>query len=514
MVAFLMNHAHPRSYRYHAVEQHIHDLIASGALAPGDRLPSLRALGSRMKASISTISQAYVRLEHQGIIEARPRSGFFVSSPVKKLPPPAGSPRPVIEPTTVNRNELIRTVLDAVGDQSLLPFAIISPSRELLPHKSLGRIMRHVMQHDEGHALSYAPCEGNADLRRQICFRSIDAGISVLPEDILVTFGAMEALSIALRTLTRAGDNVLVQSPTYFCFLQLLENCGLRVIEIPSHPETGVDPADIALALDKFEIKAGILSSNFNNPDGSLTPEPSKEAIVNLFARHSIPLIEDDVSGELHFGNSRPGTYKQHDRTGNVIYCSSFSKTLAPGYRVGWMIPGTWYAQALEIKAITSVCSATPTQMVLAGYLESGHYERHLRKLRQAIATQMRTMQMALSEYFPTGTKATRPLGGAVLWVELPEKIDAVDYFFRAKAAGIGIAPGSIFSTQEKYKSFIRLSCDGIWNREMEAGIRKLGKIAEEMIQGQDKDENTCNEADKRGDLIFSMPNKKAPCCT
>ncbi|MDD4648990.1 MAG: PLP-dependent aminotransferase family protein [Desulfoplanes sp.] len=479
-----MDHAEDRSYRYQTVEHHINDLISSGALTPGDRLPSLRALSSRMKASISTISQAYIRLEHQGTIEARPRSGFFVSSPNKKLPPPAGSPRPVLEPTRVNRNQLIRTVLDAVGDQTLLPFAIISPAKELLPHKALGRIMRRVLKNDNGHSLTYAPCEGNADLRRQICFRSIDAGISVLPRDILITFGAMEGLHIALRALTRPGDNVLVQSPTYFCFLQLLENCGLRAIEVPSHPETGVDPADVALALETFHIRAGILSSNFNNPDGSLTPEPAKKTIVDLFAKCNIPLIEDDVSGELHFGNTRPGTYKQHDRKGDVLYCSSFSKTLAPGYRVGWIIPGKYHPLALELKATTSVCTATPTQMVLAEYLESGQYDRHLRKLRQAIATQMRTMQVALSRYFPPDTRATRPAGGAVLWVELPKKIDAVDYFFRAKNAGIGIAPGSIFSTQDNYNSFIRLSCDGLWNTQMEAGIQTLGRIAGEMTCG------------------------------
>ena len=479
-----MDQPETHSYRYQAVEQHINDLIRSGTLVPEDRLPSLRALALRMKASISTISQAYVRLEQQGIIEARPRSGFFVSSPNKKLPPPAGSPRPVLEPTMVNRNQLIRTVLDAVGDQSLLPFAIISPAKELLPHKALGRIMRSVLHNDTGQSLTYAPCEGNGDLRRQICFRSIDAGISVLPRDILITFGAMEALHIALRTVTRPGDNVLVQSPTYFCFLQLLENCGLRAIEVSSHPETGVDPADVAQALEKFDIKAGILSSNFNNPDGSLTPEPAKKAIVGLFAHQNIPLIEDDVAGELHFGTTRPGTYKQHDQNNEVIYCSSFSKTIAPGYRIGWMIPGKWHSQTVELKATTSVCSVTPTQMVVAEYLKSGQYDRHLKKLRHAIAAQMRTMQMALSEYFPSGTKATRPTGGAVLWVELPEKIDAVDYFFRAKTAGIGIAPGSIFSTQEKYNSFIRLSCDGIWNAEMEAGICKLGTIAGAMTEG------------------------------
>jgi DNA-binding transcriptional MocR family regulator len=478
-----VNDHESRIFRYQAVEDHLQGLIASGTLAPGDRLPSLRSLSTHMKVSISTVSQAYVRMEERGVITARPRSGFFVASKSRKLPPFADNPRPALEPTTVNRNQLIRTVLEAVGDRSLLPFAIISPATELLPHKSLSRIMREVISRDDGRSLGYAPCEGDVGLRRQICFRSIDAGISVLPQDILVTFGAMEALSIGLRTVTRPGDTVLVQSPTYFCFLQLLENCGLRAIEIGSDPRTGVDPEDIATALDTFDIRAGILSSNFNNPDGSLTPEPAKKAITQLFEKRSIPLIEDDVSGELHFGKNRPGTYKQHDRTGNVIYCSSFSKTLAPGYRVGWMIPGKRYDQALEVKATSSVCSATPTQMVVAGYLESGQYDRHLRRLRQAISSQMQTLQVAITDHFPPGTRATRPSGGAVLWVELPGNIDAVDYFFRAKKAGIGIAPGPIFSTQDNYNSFIRLSCDGVWNAAMKKGIETLGTIARDMAE-------------------------------
>jgi DNA-binding transcriptional MocR family regulator len=477
----LMNKTSSSPFRYQAVAEHIQGLITSGAFAPGDRLPSLRSLSTHMQVSISTVSQAYVKLEEQGVITARPRSGFFVARQTRKLPPFAGNPRPALEPTTVKRSQLIRTVLEAVGDTSLVPFAIISPAKELLPHRALSTFMRQVVARDDGTSLTYAPCEGDLRLRRQICFRSIDAGISVLPQDILVTFGAMEALNIGLRTVTRPGDTVLVQSPTYFCFLQLLENCGLRAIEIGSNPRTGVDPEDIATALDTFDIKAGILASNFNNPDGSLTPEPAKKAITRIFEKRDIPLIEDDVSGELHFGDARPGTYKQHDRNGNVIYCSSFSKTLAPGYRVGWMIPGKLHDQALEIKATSSVCSATPTQMVVAAYLESGQYDRHLRKLRQAIANQMKTLQMAITEHFPQGTRATRPQGGAVLWVELPGDIDAVDYFFRAKKAGIGIAPGTIFSTQENYNSFIRLSCDGIWNAAMQEGIAKLGSIAADM---------------------------------
>ncbi len=471
------------NFRYQTVEKHILSLIDSQALSPGERLPSLRNLSQRMNASISTVNQAYLELEKRGMIESRERSGFFVRADFREIPPPAHCPRPTLEPTMGNRSELIRTVLSAIGDKSLLPLGIVSPAAELLPAKSLARFMAQVVRENPERSVGYESIQGNLELRRQIAFRSIDAGISVSPDDIMITSGTIEALNLALRTITRPGDNILVQSPTYYCLLHLLENCGLRAIEIPSHPETGVSPEDVAQAIRKFDIRVCLFSPNFSNPDGGLTPDEAKKEIVEMLAEQEIPLIEDDVTGDLNFESKRPNAFKAFDRKGLVIHCSSFSKTLAPGYRAGWMIPGVFLRRTLDSKAITNVSSPTPTQMAIAAYLQHGNHDRHLKKLRGAIANQVRDMQLYISKVFPAGTRTTRPKGGAVLWVELPEAIDSIDFFDRAHTAGISIAPGAIFSTQDKYNNFIRLSCSRVWNEQIQAGIKTLGEIAEEMLK-------------------------------
>jgi DNA-binding transcriptional MocR family regulator len=468
------------SFRYRKVEQHILGLVDAGMLNKGEKLPSLRHLGKQLNVSISTISQAYLELEKKGIISARERSGFYLTASEKRLPPPISRPRPTMVPTFGSRSKLIQTVLEALGNPDMLPFGVVCPAEELLPSKTLSRILSSTLRSHPAQALNYSPVNGDAELRRQIAMRSIAAGMTIHPDEILITSGAMEGISIALRALTRPGDNVLIQSPSYFCFLQLLENCGLRAIEIPSS-STGIDPKDVQKAVDQFDIKATILVPNFNNPDGSLTSDPAKQEIVEILSKRDIPLIEDDVYGDLSFSKDRPATCKSFDQHGTVILCSSFSKTVAPGYRVGWMIPGRYFAKAQEIKTTTNICTASPNQMAIATFLAEGYYERHLRRLRSSILNQMETLLPSLRRHFPEGTRANCPEGGAAIWVELPPEVDAVDFFYRARQEEIGIAPGSIFSTQEKYNNFFRLSCNGIWNQQMEEGMKRLGEIAHEL---------------------------------
>ncbi len=467
------------SYRYALVGKHILELVESGALKPGDRVPSLRSLSARMRVSITTVSQAYVELESQGVIESRPKSGFFVRSNFRRLPPtPDARADTPLEPREVNRIELVHGVKDFLGRKDILPFGIACPDVTLLPGRDLARILASVLRYDPDRVIGYETVAGNAELRSQIAFHCIDAGATVMPDDIIVTTGAMEAMSIAVRCVTRPGDIVAIQSPAFYTFFQLLDTLGLRVLEIPSRPEGGIAPAALADAVNQYDVKACILNSNFNDPDGSLISDEDKEEIVGLLGRKSIPLIEDDVSGEIHFGINRPQVCKKFDRNGLVMLCSSFSKTIAPGYRVGWLIPGRFYKKALTIKMGTSICTANLSQVAIAEFLKSGKYERHLKRLRRAVERQMQAMQLAVGRYFPPETKVTRPGGGTALWVELPGHIDSRDFFFRARSEGIGVAPGLIFSTSDKYISFIRLTCSGVWNKEIEKGIERLGLLA------------------------------------
>ncbi len=473
------------SYRYEAVEKHIMAMIDTGALGLGDKLPSLRMLSVNVGVSISTVNQAYVELERKGVIEARPRSGFFVRQRATRLPRTEAAASPMDSPRPVTRTGLIQNVLESVGRTDTVPFGVVAPGKSLLPLKELSKITAAVIKDQPERAMSYSPIPGDPDLIRQIAFRSMEYGIPATPHDPIVTAGCVEALYLSLRSVCRRGDTVLIQAPTYYCFLQLLETLGLRAVEVPSDPEGGVSPEELSHALKTFDIAACILAPNFNNPDSSLTPDDAKKEIVSLLAERDIPLVEDDVSTDLHFTPKRPGTYKQFDKKGLVLLCSSFSKTIAPGYRLGWVLPGRFRQKILEIKATTNVCTSAPTQMAIAEYLRQGRMERHLKRLRSALEKQMDIMQLQLRRHFPDGTRVTHPQGGAVLWLELPGEVDSVELFFQAKEKSIGIAPGTIFSTMDKFSNYIRISCGHPWSKELEQGITTLGRMAGEMVHSE-----------------------------
>lgn len=465
------------SFKYRGVERRILDMVDAGTLKSGERLPSLRSMAAGVGVSIATVTQAYAELEKKGLIEARPRSGYFLRSSIRRLPVPPRA-RPISSrPQEVTRSGIIRTVLETVGNPDLVTLSVAHVDPRLLPAKALNRIMAQMLKTMGDNSVAYDSIHGNRDLRHQIAFRAGDLGIDSSPDDFVITNGAMEALYIALRATTKPGDTVVIQSPTYFCLLQLLETLGLRAIEIPSDPETGVNPADVADVIAKFDVNACAFNPNFNNPDGAVTPDAARAEIVRVLTERDIPLIEDDVFGDIYHGPARPGTYKRYDTKDLVIHCSSFSKTLAPGYRAGWMIPGRYVDKALEIKATTNVCNSLPTQVAVAEYLRTGHYDRHLRRLRGNLLSQMRTMQEHIARHFPADTRMTHPSGGTELWLELPG-VNTTRFFHEAKAREIGICPGVIFSTQDKYNNFVRISCGNLWSAPIKNAVEVLGELA------------------------------------
>ncbi|MBI4805796.1 MAG: PLP-dependent aminotransferase family protein [Desulfovibrio sp.] len=471
------------AYRYETVRQNVLDMIESGALKPGEKAPSLRRLAGRMRVSLSTVALAYAQLESEGVMEARPKSGFYVRKARQVLPPPSSREQDAAPPEPLNRAGLIRKVMEDMARRDTLPLGVARTAESLLPLRQINRILAQVLR-DEGERVGfYGPVQGLEPLRRQIVLRSMEAGIECGASDILVTSGAMEALHIALRCVTRSGDTVAIASPTYYCFLQLLENLGLRVVEIPSRPGEGVRPADLAQAVERFRVAACVLTPNFNNPDGALTPDDAKAEILEILAAKDIPLIEDDVYGDMHFAAERPKCCKAFDRKGLVLTCSSFSKTIAPGYRVGWLLPGRFKDTALEVKATTSVATATPTQMALAEYLGSGGHHRHLKRLRPAVKAMMENMHALVCQYFPPGTKATRPEGGSVMWVELPGSTDGVEFMHRALAKGITVAPGVLFSSLDRFGEFIRVSYCVPDSPELTQAVRTLGEIAGDLMR-------------------------------
>jgi DNA-binding transcriptional MocR family regulator len=464
--------------KYERLAKEIVGLIEAGTYRPGDRLPSVRRLRAQRHLSITTILQAYYWLENRGWIEARPQSGYFVRNRL-----PTGLPEPDIsnpgsDPAQVSLHELVMMVLQDTQNPRLVQLGAAIPNPELLPTERLNHILASVARHAGPIGNQYDIPPGCEALRVQVAQRAVASGVNLTPADLVTTSGCMEAMELSLRAVSRPGDTVAIESPTYFGILQSLEALGLRALEIPTHPRDGISLEALRFAIDHTSVSACLIISNFNNPLGSLTPEESKKELVDLLTARDIPLIENNISGEIYFTEQRPGVAKAYDRKGLVLLCSSFSKDLAPGYRVGWVAPGRFKAAVEWLKYTTNIGAAMVPQLAIAEFLASAGYDHHLRRIRRVYAGHVAQMAQAVIRYFPEGTRVTRPQGGFVLWVQMPEWVDSLMLYRAALRFGVTITPGHIFSATQRYRNFIRLNA-AFWSPREERAIEQLGQLLE-----------------------------------
>ncbi|MBU5615384.1 aminotransferase-like domain-containing protein [Geomonas azotofigens] len=466
---------------YERVGSEIVSLIDGGTFRVGERLPSIRQLSSKLNVSINTVMQAYAVLEDRRVIQARPQSGYYVCPKVPEITAQPLAKNPRLQPTAVTFSDLCELVIRNLMKPELLPLASAVPNPLHFPVDKLNRMTAAEMRRFGAQSISYMMPPGSERLRTQIAKRSLLYGVSVRPDQILVTSGCVEAVQLALRATCKAGDTIAVESPFYFNFLQLIAEMGLKALEIPSTPKEGISIEALSYAIENNKISACLVIPNFSNPLGTLMPDERKRELVQLLAQHDIPLIEDDIYGDLTFAQQRPIAAKSFDHKGLVIYCSSFSKTLAPGYRVGWAIGGKFQAEMERLKMMNNLATASPTQLGIAEFLATGGYDHHLRAIRRLYAKNASQMTDALVRYFPEGTRMTRPGGGFMLWVEMPEQVDSVQLFHRALERGISITPGAIFSLSGKYRNFIRLST-AFWDEKAERGVETLGGLVKDML--------------------------------
>lgn len=466
---------------YELLAEDLTGLIAKGTLRPGDRLPSVRLLSDQRGVSISTVLQAYLLLESRGFVETRPQSGHYVRATRLALVPEPRARRTASQATRVTVSDLVRRVYRAAREPDMVLLGGGFMSTALLPVDRLARGLASIARSAGGAALAYDPPPGLPALRRQIARRAAECGVTLGADELVTTVGAMEALHLCLRAVAKAGDTVAVECPAYYGVLQLIESLGMRALEIPSNPGTGMDLALLDQALRQHKVKACLVVANFSNPLGTLMPDEAKRELVRMLARRDIPLVEDDIYGDLYFEGARPRPARAFDRHGLVMLCSSFSKTLAPGFRVGYVAPGRYRDAVERLKFAQTVASPTITQMVIAEFLEKGGYERHLRRLRRALADQVARVSDAIARYFPPGTRISRPRGGFLLWVEMPPGKSALELHERALVRGVSVAPGPIFSAKQRFTSCLRISCGFPWSESIERGVRTLGEIAGEL---------------------------------
>ncbi|XXF77748.1 PLP-dependent aminotransferase family protein [Myxococcaceae bacterium GXIMD 01537] len=477
-----MSTAVPQKNRlYEQVAERLGDAIAAGALRPGDRLPSVRQLSQREHVSVSTVLQAYLHLESLGLVETRPQSGHYVRRRERLRPEEPQVSRPACTAKPPSVGGLVARVYQATRDERIVQLGAAMLSPELLPGPRLHREMVALLR-QRPDAMGYDMPPGCLELRRQVARRSVEWGCALSPDDFITTCGATEAVVLSLSAVARAGDTIAIESPAYYGTLQAIESLGMRALEIPSHPRHGMELDALEAALERRRVAAVMVVPSYSNPLGACMPEEHRARLVDMLARRELPLIEDDIYGDLHHGPTRPRTCKSYDREGLVLLCGSVSKTLAPGLRVGWVAPGRFRERVEMLKFSHTVATPTLAQLVVARFLASGGYDRHLRALRRRLSAQVARMSEALCEHFPEGTRVSRPSGGSLLWVEMPPTVDSLALHARALEAGISIAPGPIFSTQPHYANFIRLNCGQPWSPRLEAAMATLGSLARSLV--------------------------------
>lgn len=471
---------------YGKVASDLENLILQGIYEQGTKIPSIREMSRTLNVSINTIKEAYSILENKQLIEGRPQKGYFVKQLHRadnQFSESMSLPFPVTQ--EVSGSSIYQNILREIMDTQYVPLGAAIASPSLMPVQDFSSLLLSLTEEQKSQCLTYAPTEGLYQLRRSIARKMLDMGLNITPDEIVITSGCEEALFLALSALTKPGDTVAIQTPIYCNLLLMFQNLKLKIIEIPSDPVKGIYLEILERIIRENDIKACLVISNFSNPCGSQMPDEKKKKIVRLLAEAKVPLLEDDVYGDLCFTEARPTTCRTYDNSGNTLLCSSFSKTVSPGLRIGYIVPGVYKDRIIQRKMGSNICTSSISQILLTGYLESGGFYKQLRKLRKEISNRMTNLRNDVLEFFPGGTRVTEPKGGYTLWVELPGKVSAMSVYESAIKENIAIVPGNLFSLKGYFDNFIRLDA-GCYTEDLKQYIRILGAIVmDNMIYGR-----------------------------
>ncbi|NDJ57722.1 PLP-dependent aminotransferase family protein [Enterobacteriaceae bacterium 4M9] len=453
--------------------------IEQGVWRAGDRLPSLREQVAHSGMSFMTVSHAYQTLESQGVIVARPQSGYFVAS----RPQSERSPAQAIHSGTVDINTYIFDVLQASRDPAIVPFGSAFPDPRLFPLQQLNRSLTRVGRNASAVSLTSNLPPGNEGLRQAIARRYAAQGMNISPDEIVITAGALEALNLSLQAVTNPGDWVIVEDPCFYGALQALERLRLRALAIPSDLRDGINLEALEQALQTSPVRACWLMTNCQNPVGFTLDAQKKQQLLALLKRYNVTLIEDDVYTDLWFGREKPQPVRAWDDGSSVMHCSSFSKCLVAGFRIGWVAAGVNARRIQQLQLMSTLSTSSPMQMAVVDYLTTRSYDAHLRRLRRELMERKQQAIEALRRHFPPQVQIHSHDGGYFLWIELPPPLDASALSDAAIACGISIAPGKMFTTSQAWHNFFRLNVSWAWSEREEQAAQRLGRLISEKLE-------------------------------
>lgn len=467
---------------YQKIAQHFQGSIEKGSLVPGDKMPSLRRVKEQFGVSLTTAVEAYRLLEDMDLIQSHPRSAYTVNEkrfyevdePLSTKPPAKAS-----YVKTVSSD----IMMDVLADKNYIPLGAAVCNASLFPEKQMVKMFKQSLDGCLGNIEVYSPISGRHELEKFISQRFSLAMGPCDPKKILITNGANEAVFMAIQAITKPGDVVAIESPSYFSLIEMLKANHLKVMELPTDPRQGIDLTILERRLKKGAINAIFLMPNFQNPAGHAMPDQNKKKLVDLVTKYQIPVVEDDVYGELSFSGKRPSTLKSYDREGWVIHCNSFSKSLAPGMRIGWCVPGRFFDAIWHIKRISNIATSTAPQLAMVKYLKSHSYTPYIKNLRKILAHSVSSLRFWLAQSLPSGTKITNPEGGHVLWVECDPDLDSQKLFSEALKKKITLAPGTLFSASGLYGNCFRLNAGNPPTAVIKQAVEDLAGLIRRQIE-------------------------------
>jgi len=464
---------------YQQLSHKLRVALEAGTFDAGQRFPSVRRTAQQHQLSLNTVMAAYRLLEDQGLIEARPQSGFYVKNRLPRIERAVAplSKQAMAQPQDEVLN-LIETNFAAQQNPDFTNLSLACPTDPIFyPKERLRRALTREIRAQPNLLARYALPPGSFRLRQQIAQRMLHVGVVAEVEDVVISHGCLDAIHLALRSVTQPGDCVGLESPTYFYLLPLLAKLGLQVIEIPTHTKTGLSVEAVELLLEQNKIQALICMPNLHNPLGCTMPLTAKKRLAQLVNHYEIPLIEDGLYAELQFGAIQP-TVQAFDEKGWVLFCSSFTKTLAPDFRIGWVHSPRFSVEIQKYKSMFSVAESELLCETIASYLEEGGYELHLRQLRHRYKDNMNAVQALIATHFPVGTQATKPRGGFVFWVELPGEIDTTKLFKTMLKERICLTPGVLYSPSGRFKKALRFSSCYPLKSNYSYALARVGAVA------------------------------------
>jgi DNA-binding transcriptional MocR family regulator len=464
-------------FRYEEIARKIEAIVTNLSLKTGDRLPSVRKICKELNVSATTVFHAYTILESKGLISSRARSGFFVSGTTYSnlVVKPAEKYIPL--PNQVSLNNLIGNMQRNISAFGLINFSIVAPVNEQLPISGMSKCIREALKDINGQSFQYPLIEGHPKLVEQIARRSFDWDVALSIDDILVTNGCIEAINLCLDAVAKPGDIIIVESPAPYGILQSLESRKLLALEVSSTPYNGIDLNQLEIAVLAHKVAACVITTVCGVPIGGSMPKENIIRLLAILGKSKIPLIEDDALGDLTFAHPRPLPAKAYDKENQVLYCTSFSKSLGSGFRIGWVSGGLFHEEVKRLKYTANFFTNGILQDAIGRFLESGQYNVHLKKMKIAIQKNLARYLHSIYKYFPAGVNISNPKGGFSLWIELPTEIDGLELTRRALKEGIGIFPGEVFSTSAKYDNYIRINYCPIWNTKIDRYLNKLALL-------------------------------------